>query len=313
MSLPRSFSRRQFLATSSAAFFAGHSAHAASTEPIIDIHQHTNYAGRPNEDLIIHQQTMGVTQTILLPAGTPLIRPSTHEGKSNGLAAKAMGNDSVQAVAKEHPGEYFFGANEVTDLDTARGEIERCLKLGAIVIGEQKFGVECDSEQSQVLYQLAEQYNVPILMHFQTITYNLGYDRLYTMLEKFPKVHFIGHAQTVWANIDKNYTVEQGLYPKGPVVAGGLTDVMLTKYPNFHADMSAGSGLNAMTRDEDHARGFIERHQDKLIYGSDCADIVGTGEKCTGAQMIAAIRRLSPSKAVERKLLYENAKALFKL
>jgi hypothetical protein len=29
--------------------------------------------------------------------------------------------------------------------------------------------------------------------------------------------------------------------------------------------------------------------------------------------MISAVRRLSPSKAVERKLLYENAKKLFKL
>jgi predicted TIM-barrel fold metal-dependent hydrolase len=181
------------------------------------------------------------------------------------------------------------------------------------VIGEQKFGVECDSEASQALYRLAEQYSVPVLLHFQTTTYNPGYDRLYTMLEKFPKVHFIGHAQTVWANIDKNHTLEAGLYPKGPVTAGGLTDRMLAQYPNFHADMSAGSGLNALTRDEDHARGFLDRHQDKLLFGSDCADAVGTGKECSGSQMIAAIRRLAPSKAVERKLLYENSKRLFRL
>ena len=88
---------------------------------------------------------------------------------------------------------------------------------------------------------------------------------------------------------------------------------MLSDYPNFFGDMSAGSGLNALTRDEDHARGFLERHQDKLMFGSDCADPTGVGEDCTGAQILAAIRKLAGSKAVERKLLYDNAKKFFKL
>ena len=60
---------------------------AQTPEPIIDIHQHTNYLGRANEDLILHQRTMGVTQTILLPAGSAVAMASTHQGKSNGLAA----------------------------------------------------------------------------------------------------------------------------------------------------------------------------------------------------------------------------------
>jgi predicted TIM-barrel fold metal-dependent hydrolase len=69
----------------------------------------------------------------------------------------------------------------------------------------------------------------------------------------------------------------------------------------------------ALLRDEDHTRAFIERHQDKLMYGSDCNDSVGEGEKCSGAQALAAIRRLAPSKEIERKLLFENAKRVLKL
>jgi predicted TIM-barrel fold metal-dependent hydrolase len=68
-----------------------------------------------------------------------------------------------------------------------------------------------------------------------------------------------------------------------------------------------------MTRDEEHARGFLERHQDKLLFGSDCPDPDGSGEKCTGSQIIVAIRKLAPSKIVERKILFENAKKLFRL
>ena len=97
------------------------------------------------------------------------------------------------------------------------------------------------------------------------------------------------------------------------MTTGGFTDRYLSDYPNMFGDLSAGSGLNALTRDEDFARDFIRRYQDKLVYGSDCSDHVGSGTACQGAQTIATIRRLSPSKAVERKLLYGNAKKLFRL
>jgi predicted TIM-barrel fold metal-dependent hydrolase len=132
------------------------------------------------------------------------------------------------------------------------------------------------------------------------------------MLKKYPKTNFIGHAMMFWANIDAKCDEKIG-YPKGKVTAGGLTDKYLSDYPNMWADMSAGSGLNAMTRDEEHARGFIERHQDRMVYGSDCPDPAGHGPTCTGSQQIAVIRRLSPSKQVARKLLYENARKLYKL
>lgn len=312
MNAPSRLSRRNFLLTTGAALLAPRMA-AAPAEPIIDIHQHTNYHARSNEDLIAHQRALGVTMTVLLPAGTMMERPSTHNGRSNGLAARCGGNETVLAVAKEHPGEYVFGANEVTDIEGSREAVERYLKLGAKVIGEQKFMVECDSPQSMALYGLAAEYGVPVLLHFQHGTYNLGFERFSKVLEKFPGVNFIGHAQTWWANIDANHSDQKILYPKGPVKAGGLTDRLLREYPNMYGDLSAGSGLNALTRDEEHTRGFLERHQDKLMYGSDCNDAEGTGAKCSGAQTIAVVRRLAASKGIERKLLYENAKRVFRL
>jgi predicted TIM-barrel fold metal-dependent hydrolase len=126
-------------------------------------------------------------------------------------------------------------------------------------------------------------------------------------------VNFIGHAQTWWANIDGAHKNDpKNLYPKGPVTPGGITDRYLADYPNMFGDLSAGSGLNALTRDENATRDFLKRHQDKLLYGSDCSDHVGSGEKCQGAQTIAAIRRLAANKKIERKLLYGNAKKLIK-
>ena len=116
----------------------------------------------------------------------------------------------------------------------------------------------------------------------------------------------------LWGNIDKTYD-QTNSYPRGSVTPGGITDRYLSEYPNCYADLSAGSGYNAITRDEDHYRQFLIRHQDKLVFGSDCSESTGTRPECVGANILAAIRRLAPNKAIERKILYENAKRLLKL
>jgi predicted TIM-barrel fold metal-dependent hydrolase len=312
--------RRHWIATSSAALLGAKlagpafSQAGAAKREIVDIHQHTNYAGRSDADLIAHQKTMGVTRTILLPAGSDALRPSTHEGKSFGLAARVLGNAAALRLVQEHPDQFVFCANEVTDLDSAPAEIEKYLKLGAIGIGEQKFGVQCDSAESFKIYDVAKAYGVPILLHFQHEKYNLGYERLDKVLEKYPTVNFIAHAQTTWGNVDAKHD-QAALYPKGKVTPGGLTDQWLTRHPNFFADLSAGSGLNAFTRDEEHGAAFFARHQDKLLYGSDCNDAIGKPEAkgCCGSQMIAVIDRLVPDASARAKILAGNAKRVFKL
>ena len=282
-------------------------------EPIIDIHQHTHYSGRTDDQLLAHQRAMGISQTILLPSGRELNVASTYYGFANGLQAEALGNQSCFDFARAHPKEFFFAANEVPDFTEAVTEIEKYLNLGAPLIGEQKFGVECDSPDMHRIYELAKKYKVPVLMHWQYGMYNRGFERFYKVLEKYPDVNFLGHAQTWWANIDKNHLDQNVLYPKTKVTAGGITDELLRSYPNMFGDMSAGSGLNSLLRDEDHARKFLERHQNKILFGSDCSDSVGHGSGCQGAQIIAAIRRLSPNKQVERKILYENARRIIGL
>ena len=325
---PRFCSRREFLASAMAA--VGTAALDAGAvpeiEPIIDIHQHCNYGGprdaqwrpiapgRSDAELVAHQKTMGVTQTILLPAGSPVVRASTHGGYSNGLESTCAGPAACRALSGQYPGRFYFAANEVPDLEGAAAVIEQALKAGAVCIGEQKFGVECASPEMQALYRLSAGYQAPILMHWQFHSYNYGFDRFYKMLEKYPRAIFIGHAQTVWAHIDKNYVDnEKNLYPTGKIARGGWTDRYLSDYPNFFADLSAGSGHNALTRDPEFTRAFLRRHQDKLIFGSDCSDKFGQGDDCIGWTTIQALRKLAASKKIERKLFYQNARRLYRL
>ena len=270
-------------------------------EPIIDIHQHTNYSGRSDEELITHQREMGVSKTILLPAGSKY-----------GLAAQAGGNDTVVALAHRLPKEYVYFANELPDIPEARPVLEKYLNMGAIGIGEQKFPVEVDSKSIDLIADIAAEHRVPVLLHFEHKHYNFGIENFHKVLDRHPKVNFIGHAQTWWGNIDKNH-VQTEMYPKTKVTPGGITDRLLSDYHNMWGDMSAGSGLNSMMRDEDQAREFLKRHQDKLLFGSDCSDRKAGSEKCLGVPIIAAIRKLAPDKKAERKILYGNASKLMKI
>ncbi len=291
--------RREFL-TAAGAAVAG-SLLPPPAEKIIDIHQHTHYWGRNDDDLVRHQRMLGVTKTVLLPAGSRY-----------GLEADCYGNDSVVAVAKRYPKEFVFFANEDPSLPEAIPTIEKYLKAGAIGIGEQKFFVDCDSDYVTRLASLAAEYRVPILLHFQHGKYNQNFAQFHRVLEKFPRVNFIGHAQTMWGNIDRKHE-QTVLYPKGKVTAGGLTDRWLSDYANFFADLSAGSGANAFARDEEHAVGFLLRHQEKLMFGSDCQDVDGTDDRCVGVKQLAMLRRLVVDGRVRQKILYDNAHRLLKI
>lgn len=293
--------RRSFLVGACAAVAAPPLPGTQSRAAIIDIHQHTHYWGRSDDDLIRHQRALGVSKTVLLPAGSKY-----------GLEAECYGNDSVLALARAYPKEFVFFANEVPDQADARKVIEKYLKAGAIGIGEQKFFVDCDSKYIEEIASLARAYSVPVLMHFQHGKYNTGFERFHKVLEKFPNVNFIGHAQTFWGNIDRNHD-QTVLYPKGTLTPGGVTDRWLAEYPNLFADLSAGSGLNALLREEAFTRDFFTRHQDKLMYGSDCQDADTKVKECSGIKCLETVRRLSPTKRVERKILYENARRVLKL
>ena len=294
-------SRRAFLSAAAGAALTCPAAEGKDEIRVIDIHQHTNYNGRSDEQLVAHQRNMGVTKTIMLPAGhkpTPDLTVGATETCVN--------------IARNYPKEFVYFGNELPDIPTTREALEKYLKMGALGIGEQKFHVDCDSSHMELVASIAQEHRVPVLMHFQHNTYNLHIERFHKMLEKFPKVNFIGHAQTWWANIDRNCD-QVTMYPKGKVTPGGITDKLLSDYANMYGDLSAGSGLNSMMRDEDHAREFLKRHQGKVMFGSECTDTVGEGDKCLGAQILAAVRRLAPDPKIQRKIFHQNAMRIIKV
>jgi predicted TIM-barrel fold metal-dependent hydrolase len=244
---------------------------------------------------------MGVTRTVLLPAG-----------RYYGLDAQCGGNETVYDLVQNHPDKFLYFANELPYLKEADAVITEYLKKGARGIGEQKFRVLADSAYLDRIARIAGEYGVPILLHFWDGDYNMELQRFHKILERHPTVNFIGHAQTWWGHIDKNYNTVEA-YPKGKVTPGGITDRLLADYPNMFGDLSANSGLNALTRDPEHTRGFLARHQKKLLFGTDCEDVFGGTDKCTGTKTLTAIRTYAPSKIAERRILWENGASLLKI
>ena len=147
-------SRRAFVASSGLALvgLALQTPTSAADEPIIDIHQHLGYRavrrglpGPPARD--------GGDDDHLLPAGRPVSTPSTHDGVSNGLEAKCLGNEACHAFARRTSGSLPVRAPTRCRTSTgAATEIDRYLRRGAVMIAEQKFGVECDSPEMQRIY-----------------------------------------------------------------------------------------------------------------------------------------------------------------
>ena len=127
---------------------------------------------------------------------------------------------------------------------------------------------------------------------------------------------FVGHAQSFWAYLEPSPDPVNG-YPTGPISEPGPTMRWLLDYPNLYGDLSAGSGLNGLTRDEDFTREMLlGRGWGKLLWATDCPCTDGHGadwvEECTGRLSRPAVERLAPSPEAVQAVLHDNAARLYR-
>jgi len=273
--------------------------------PVIDVHFHPRPSPAGN---VRHLDGCGVQKAVLL---TRLEREA----------------DAI-ATVQAHPQRFVrFTAMDAAKLNETA--LRASMRGGAIGLGEFKSHVACDGVEMQRVYAMGADLGLPVLLHFGEHeqfagegTFNTGIERFPAMLKAFPKTLFIGHADTFWAHISADGT-KGTAYPTGPVKRGGLTDKMLADYPNLVADLSANSCRNALARDLDFSRDFLRRHQDKLMFGSDCSCLDGRGEgqrstqplikgRCVARETLTALTQLT-APAVFRKLAWDNAHRLLKL
>jgi len=157
------------------------------------------------------------------------------------------------------------------------GFFEFYKSAGAKSIGELTSCLPWDDPRTRNLFKYAEQFQMPITFHvapepigYYGLVDTVGLPGLERALQDFPELTFIGHSQPFWSNMSGDVDAESWKgYPKGPVVEGGRLPELFEKYPNLYGDLSAGSGHNAITRDEQFGLAFLERFGDRLFFGTD--------------------------------------------
>jgi predicted TIM-barrel fold metal-dependent hydrolase len=287
----------------------------AQTNPwggsVVDCHHHLR---RTAEDNIVHLDGCGVSNAMAL--------------------ARESSVEQIAAIQEKYPGRLlgWFASTDITKPE-AEALLTKAIKNGAIGFGEIKFHVEAAGPELRRMYALAADLNVPILIHFQEVPHTpsegvfaTGWRNFEVMLKAYPKTRFIGHADAFWANVSADYANDVA-YPSGPVKRGGVTDKLLGDYPNLYGDLSANSGNNALSRDPEFTVGFLKRHEDKLIFGSDCACTDGKGGgisqagnpaasrlagKCVARETLTLLQKTVPPQAF-RKMAWENAHRVYRL
>ena len=304
--------RREFVQTIAAAAVAPALAEQEVAgewgSPVFDLHFHLRPQAANN---LAHLDGAGVTKANLLTRG-------------NGL-------ETVRALQSSAPGRFiWFNSYDVTRPD-AEQVLTQAVKDGAQGFGEMKFHVAAAGPELRRIYALAAELRVPILIHFQEVdhtpnegTWSTGFAKTFeSVLKAYPRTTFIGHADAFWANVSEDYHNE-AVYPTGPIRRGGVTDRLLGDYANLFGDLSAVSGSNALSRDPSFTPDFIKRHQDKLLFGSDCSCRDGHGAgydnpaaprmagKCVARETLAVLKR-SASPDVFKKIAWGNAQKMLRI
>lgn len=264
------------------------------------------------EELIAKYDALGIQKGVLLP----IVAPDAQYF--------LMTPEACAYTAQKYPDCFAWFANldpRMTDRIPGcdlEGVLAHYHRLGAKGVGELTSNLPFDDPQMEHLLAACAKLGMPVLIHISTqpgkdygIIDELGLPRIEKMLKKYPDLKVIGHSQAFWSEIsgDNNEQI-RGKNTKAPIVPGGrLTELMRT-YPNLYCDLSAGSGMVAMTRDPDHAASFLTEFADRIYYGCDICASFNNHSVYLNDLLDALSESGKISEQTLRKVCYENAEKL---
>lgn len=267
----------------------------ANTQRIIDFHQHVFWLGRDDAGLVANLDEHGIEKAVLLNWDiTDLELTQGYEQTCNPVHARPGGrttglpfSDVVRAV-RRYPDRFIpgycphpVGPNAVRHLQAAV-EIH-----GVRVCGEWKATVGFDDPRCLNLYHFCGEKALPVVFHidvpylpdpkthqpvFHKDWYGGTIDNLERALRACPETTFVGHGPGFWRYVSGDADAAPEGYPQGPVAPGGALMRVLDECPNLWADLSAGSGRNAIQRDPEHGKAFLLKYHERLLFGRDNYD-----------------------------------------
>jgi len=229
--------------------------------------------------LIERHDAIGIEKCVLLP----LVNPE--------CAYVVQSNEDVLEMAEKHRGRFIPFCNidprfisNAPDAPLVEA-LEYYRSKGCKGVGEVCANIPFLDPLAQNLFSAAERAGLPLTFHIGAQIGGLyglydepGLPQLEECLRRFPKLKFLGHSQTFWAEIGTMDSPNDRYgYPRYPIRAEGALVRLMRKYPNLYGDLSANSGYNALARDRRHAARFLEEFADRLVFGTDiCAPTTPT-------------------------------------
>ncbi|MBU4198340.1 MAG: amidohydrolase family protein [Verrucomicrobia bacterium] len=279
---------------------------------IIDIHTHvgrwdTKRLDFDEDRLLAAMDKFNIDRAVLLPVVSP---ESFFE---------VVPSRDVAAIARRHPDRFIpfcnlDPRNNGNKADTDFSWIlEEYKGLGCRGVGELTANLHIDDPRYKNLFAQCGKAGLPVLFHLADRiggvygpADDLGLPRLEALLNEFPPTVFIGHAMSFWSEIDGNLKEEErSKYPPGKIEKPGRLVELLRKYPNLYADLSAGSGFNAISRDPEFGWWFLNEFQDKLLFGTDLCHVDQDAPIAPYFQQLKAEKRITP--AACEKITAQNA------
>ena len=259
---------------------------------IIDAHNHVWYHGLGPAEVVGEMDAYGIERCWAL---TWYLPPDEHSpGWRGGFHPRNLRPDGTHSgcplpdvinACQAFPDRFVGGFCPCPREDSALEQLRRAHEVhGFRVCGEWSYRMLLDDPRAWEVFRTAGELGMPVVLHldvpflpdpeggrprYQPRWYGGGAGPLERTLRACPETVFIGHAPGFWRYISGDEAAETAVYPTGPVQPGGELIRLLDTFDNLWADLSAGSGLGAMRRDPAHARGFLDRYQDRLLFGRD--------------------------------------------
>lgn len=250
---------------------------------IVDAHNHPDWHGHDLSKFLRNMADCQIDKTWLLSWEAPPDEFDPHYhfvSLSDGRGPIPF--ERCLAYVQQEPEKFILGYAPDPRRPDSIDRLQAAIDIhGVRVCGEIKLRMMYDNWDALRLFRFCGEKGLPVTVHidyeFDTgfkyprlnWWYGGGIDAFERAVRACPQTNFIGHAPGFWAHISNDALFNQEPYPKDPVIQGGAVTRMMLTYPNLYADLSAGSGLNALKRDLAFTRDFLVEFQDRLLYGRD--------------------------------------------
>ncbi|MCZ7649330.1 MAG: amidohydrolase family protein [Planctomycetota bacterium] len=284
---------------------------------LIDSHQHTNWHGKDCDAVVANMDAAGIDVSWLLSWEVP---EGEYDPGYNGIFdPRDIGMPFTRIIhaCERHPKRFVAGFAPDPRRPDAIERLEAAVRMHKVrVYGELKIRILFDDPDVLRMFKRCGELKLPVVFHIdipaaerpkppsRDYWYCVDIDKLETALKACPETIFVGHAPGFWRHISGDGYTAAGAYPKGEVTPGGRVQQLMRAYPNLYADLSAGSGLTAISRPPvGQGRNFLLEFQDKLLFGRDCFD----------DRLMTFIKSQDLPREAFEKLAYRNALKLVPL